>query len=111
MISALAIYLEVQTMKALERYFLRRFAGVIAGEKGGPQAVVDAAVRNAGKNQKNLLLRRSRYWIDSAILGSQLALRQQAIDIWGERRGQKKRFGKAYAHDGIEILGIRQLSV
>ena len=110
MMPALAIYLDKQTMKGLESYFLRRFTGIIAGENGDTQEQVDSAVINAKKNQSNILLRRSRYWIDSAILGGELALREHAIEIWGQRRGRKKRFGRAYSERGITVLGIRQLS-
>ena len=90
-------------MKGLESYFLRRFAGIIAGENGDAQEQVDSSVINAKKNQKNILLRRSRYWIDSVILGGEIALRKHAVEM----RGHKKRFGQAYSENCINVLGMR----
>ncbi|MCM8534907.1 MAG: hypothetical protein NE334_03100 [Lentisphaeraceae bacterium] len=110
LVPALAIYLERESLSGLEKYFRRRFAGIIAGENSASQEETDRAVKRSEPSNKSILLRRSRYWIDSAVLGSRLALKEQAIVIWGSERGKKKRFGRAFVDDDLEIYGLRQLS-
>ena len=110
MISALKIYLDKESMKGLETYFRERFAGIIAGEKGGDMLEVNLAIKSVSK-KKNPLLVRSRFWIDSMVLGSQIILKEHAANLWGENRAIRKRFGKAYEEGGLEVFSMRQLVV
>ena len=66
MIPALAIYLDKEDMKGLDLYFRERFAGIVTGEKGGDMLDVNLAIKSASK-KKNVLLTRSRFWIDSSL--------------------------------------------
>ena len=111
MVSALKIYLDKENLQGLEKYFRERYAGIITGEKGGDMLEVNLAVKNASKRKKNPLLIRSRFWIDSMVLGTKLHLREHAVKIWGEERAEKKKFGQVYEENGIEVLSMRQLVV
>ena len=60
---------------------------------------------------KNNLLRRSRFWIDSVVLGSRAVLKEQALAIFGQERGRKKQLGRVFDDDKIEVMSMRQLIV
>ena len=111
MLQALRVYLKTESMKGLEIYFQERFAAICVSEKGGDALEVNVALKKAVKKKKHPLLIRSRFWIDSFVLGSRASLREHAADFWGEERAQKKKFGKAYDDEGGEILSLRQLMV
>ena len=111
MIAALSIYLEKESIQELQNYFRERFAGIVAGENGGDMNEVNLAVKKACKKKKNPLLIRSRFWIDSMVLGSRITLKEHAANFWGEERAQRKRFGKAFEEAGIEVFSLRQLMV
>jgi len=110
MISALRVYLKKENMSGLQSYFRERFAAICTRESGGDNLEVNLAVKSANK-KKNILLTRSRFWIDSMVLGSRVALKTHAKNFWGEERAEKKKFGKAYDMDGIEVLSMRQLMI
>ena len=111
MVSALKIYLKSENIRGLQAYFRERFAGIIAGEKGGSMAEVNLAIRQAGKTKVHPLLRRSRFWIDSMVLGGKISLKEHAADFWGDERSRRKKFGRVYDEGGVEILSMRQLVV
>ena len=111
MIPALRVYLKNESMKGLEVYFKERFAGICASESGGDMVEVNLAVKRANVRKKHPFLVRSRFWIDSVVLGTRTALMEHAADFWGEDRAQRKKFGRAYEEDGTEILSLRQLMV
>lgn len=111
MVSALKIYIKTEDMKGLKQYFKERFAGIIASEKGGGISEVNLAVKNAGNSRRNPLLQRSRFWIDSLVLGGRISLKEHASEFWGEERARRKKFGKVFDEGGIEILSMRQLVV
>jgi putative transposase len=110
MTKALDIYLDCKDMVELGNYFRRRFAGIIVGEQGGDMLEVNLARKKASK-QINPLLIRSRFWIDSLVLGSKISLKEHAVNIWGNERGQKKKFGKAYEENDTQIFSMRQLQI
>ncbi|MCM8535144.1 MAG: hypothetical protein NE334_04340 [Lentisphaeraceae bacterium] len=95
MLPALSIYLDSRSLKGLQEYFRSRFASMLSLECEDPA---------------NILLTRSRYWIDSVVLGSQIALRDHSIDIWGKQRGKKKRFTKFCEAAEEPLFGLRRLS-
>ena len=111
MVSALKIYLEREGMNGLSVYFRERFAGIVAGEKGGNMVEVNLAVKKAREKKKSPLMVRSRFWIDSMVLGSHAALKEHAVDFWGEERAEKKKFGSVFEENGLEVLSMRQLVV
>lgn len=110
MVSALKVYLDQENMHGLDCYFRERFAGIITGEKGGDMLEVNLAIKSSRNKKKSSLLIRSRFWIDSMVLGSKASLREHATDFWGEERAQRKRFGEAFSNQDIEVLSMRQLS-
>lgn len=111
MISALKIYLEKESLKGLENYFRERFAVICTSESGADKSEVTLAVKNVGKSRKNPLLVRSRFWIDSMVLGSRVVLEEHVADFWGDERAQRKKFGQVFEEAGVEILSMRQLMV
>ena len=106
LVSALKIYLDSENLKGLETYFRERFAGIIASKNR--EKSVDASPSG---NMLHPLLRRSRFWIDSLVLGGRIILKEHAADFWGEERAQKKKFGNFYKNDGVNVLSMRQLMV
>ena len=111
MLSALRVYLKKESMKGLEIYFQERFAVICVSEKGGDLNKVSLALKGACKNKKNPLLVRSRFWIDSVVLGSKADLKEHASIFWGDERAERKKFGRVYAEEGLEILSLRELIV
>ncbi|MCM8527281.1 MAG: hypothetical protein NE327_12245, partial [Lentisphaeraceae bacterium] len=109
MVSSLKIYLDTEDMNGLSVYFRERFAGIVTGEKGGNMKEVNLAVKKAREKKKSPLMVRSRFWIDSMVLGSQATLKEHATVFWGEERARKKKFGIVYEGNGLEILSMRQL--
>ena len=56
------------------------------------------------------LMRKSRFYIDSVVIGSKIVLREQARQLWGDERAQRKKFGRIFdSSTGTELLGMRQL--
>ena len=110
MVSALRIYLEKENMFGLQKYFRERYTAITVREAGGNNLEVNLAVKKANK-KKHVLLRRSRFWIDSLVLGSRVRLKTHAGSLWGEERAEKKKYGTVYEEDGIQILSMRQLMV
>ena len=102
MLSALRIYLESEDLNGLKKYYQERFKAIINSKSSSD----DEKGRGVGS-----LLRRSRFWIDSLVLGSKSALREEAVRIWGEVRGRKKCFGKVLKDQDEEVMSIRQLIV
>ncbi|MCM8540223.1 MAG: hypothetical protein NE328_08090 [Lentisphaeraceae bacterium] len=111
MVSALKIYLDYENMHGLEVYFRERFAGIVTGEKGGDMNEVNLAIKKARVKKKSPLMTRSRFWIDSMVLGSKASLKEHAANFWGNERAEKKKFGCAYEEAGIEVFSLRQLMV
>ena len=110
MVLALRVYLKKQNINGLQTYFRERFAAICTRESGGDNMEVNLAVKSANK-KKNILLIRSRFWIDSMVLGSRVALKSHAKSFWGEERAERKKYGKAYDEDGVEVFSMRQLMV
>ena len=79
-------------MKGLKEYYQERFSRIIS-------------------NEESPLLKQSRFWTDSLILGTRKVLRSEAITIWGEDKGKKKQFGKVYKDEEVDIRSMRQLMV
>ena len=96
MIPALRGYLNTENAKGVKEYYQERFTKILAS-----------------KNKKNpsVLLKRSRYWTDSFVLGGSDTLRDEAVVIWGKERGNKKKFGKVLKEDGYDLRSMRQLIV
>jgi putative transposase len=109
MCGLLGVYLESKDLKGIERYFRGRYAGICA-QNSRDMSEVDNAVLRAkkGPSLDEVLLRRSRFYIDSLVIGSRLALKEQAAKLWGEERVEKKRFGRLMKGDDT-LLGLRSL--
>ena len=97
MIPALRSYLSTPNLNGLAEYYSSRFE--------------EACSYKSKSDKKHPLLKRSRFWIDSMALGGKDVLREQAISVWGTKRGRQKRFGKVYANGDYEIMSLRQLIV
>ena len=111
MVEALRIYLKKENMGGLQTYFRERFAAICVRESGGDNLEVNLAVKKAGTRKKHVLMTRSRFWIDSMVLGTRVSLKTHAGLFWGDERAERKQFGKAYEEDGIQVLSMRQLMV
>ena len=99
MVSALREFLVSESIDGLQKYYSERF-----------KKIVESSNEDANMKERTLL-KRSRFWIDSLVLGGKETLRKEAIRIWGEMRGQKKVFGKVIKREGEEVLSIRQLII
>lgn len=109
MTGALLPYLESRDLLGLKSYFQDRFKEVLLGQK-------ESLNVNLQSNKKKpsivtVLLRRSRFWIDGLVLGGKEALREQAVEIFGEERGQRKVFGRVVDDDQTAVMSMRQLVV
>ena len=109
LIKALLPYLDSRDLSGLGLYFKERFDFIIKGEK--EELSVKLGKSKKVSSTKPSLLRRSRFWIDSLVLGGKLVLREQAVDIFGRCRGEKKQLGRVFDDDQVEIMSMRQLIV
>ena len=109
MCGLLGVYLESKDLKGIERYFRGRYAGICAQNNRDMYEVDNAVLRaKKGPSLDEVLLRRSSFYIDSLVIGSRLALKEQAAKLWGEERVEKKRFGRLMKDDDT-LLGLRSL--
>lgn len=110
MSKALLSYTLTEDLAGLAKYFEERFAEVISTSKAELEVSLDQASKSR-KGKANNLLRRSRFWIDSLVLGGRTVLKEQALVIFGRERGQKKQLGRVFDDDNIELMSMRQLIV
>jgi putative transposase len=106
-------YLATENLKGLARYFRGRYAGIVAGDRAKNMLEVDAAVAEAKVDPTvvNLLMRKSRFYIDSVVIGSKIVLQEQARQLWGDEKAQRKKFGHFFeASTGVDLLGMRRFS-
>ena len=84
-------------------------ASQVAAEAGAPPEEIHAAGENARKRPRfrTMLMRRTRYWVDGAVIGSKIFLREVESRIRGSGR-HIKRFESS---DSPLIYSYRQLRI
>ncbi len=94
----------------IEAHMRSRLASLEAFFHGKNIDEADAAAEEAASKKPGAsLIKKSRFWIDSVVLGGKITLKEQAVHFLGEERAAKRRFGKAYDDGETQIFSLRQL--
>lgn len=109
LLKSLLPYLGSKDLEGIKEYFVERFEDVISSSFEEVEVKLIKGKRKVPK--KSTLLRRSRFWIDGMVLGGRAVLKEQAVEIFGQHRGQKKQLGRVFDDDRTEIMSMRQLIV
>ncbi len=94
----------------IEAHMRSRLASLEALFHGKNIDEADAAAAEAASKKTGApLLKKSRFWIDSVVLGGKITMKEQAVHFLGVERAAKRRFGKAYDDGETQIFSLRNL--
>lgn len=96
MLSALGEKLQVRDSEGLKQFFKESSEEVFKSRRS---------------KEPSSLLKSSRIWTDSMVLGEKEILKKEAVRIFGEEKGNRKKFGKVYSDDSTKLLSMRQLMI